>query len=68
MGAVAVFVTLLYLALQLRQNTATVAAATYDGALSGFNDLNLAIATDAELPRKLRSVLDLTEELTAAIA
>ncbi len=49
LGAVAVFVTVAYLAVQVRQNTASVATATYDSALSGFNEINLAVAQSDEL-------------------
>ena len=49
LGATAVLVTIVYLAVQVRQNTASAAAATYDAALSGFNEINLAIAESEEL-------------------
>jgi hypothetical protein len=51
LGAVAVLITLIYLAAQIRQNTATVAASTYDTVISGYNELNVAIAGDADLAR-----------------
>ncbi len=49
LGAMAVLATLVYLAVQVRHNAATAAAAIYESALSGFNDLNLTVASDAEL-------------------
>lgn len=49
LGAVAVLVTVAYLAVQVRQNTASVGTATHESALSGFNEINLAIAQSEEL-------------------
>ena len=46
MGAAAVFITLIYLAVQIRQNTATVATATYESVMTGFNDINIVMASD----------------------
>ena len=40
LGAVAVLVTLLYLAIQVRQNTLAIATATYETIMTGFNDVN----------------------------
>ena len=48
-GALAVLVTLIYLAVQIRQNTATAAAAIYDSVLNEVNNINLAVAQSAEL-------------------
>ena len=53
-GAIAVLITLLYLAVQIRQNTAAVATATYESAMTGFNDINVVVASNAALA----SVLD----------
>jgi hypothetical protein len=50
-GAVAVILTLGYLALQIRQNTAAVATSTYDSVITGYNELNLTIASDPDLAR-----------------
>ena len=50
-AAVAVVVTLGYLAVQMRQNTATVATSTYESVMSGYNELNLTIASDPDLGR-----------------
>jgi hypothetical protein len=50
-AAVAVIATLGYLAVQMRQNTATVATSTYESVMSGYNELNLTIASDPHLGR-----------------
>ena len=57
-GAMGVLVTLWYLALQIRHNSASVDAATEDGVTSGFNDVNNVIAADAELARIFTVGLD----------
>jgi hypothetical protein len=49
LGASAVFVTLVYLALQIRQNTAAVATATYESTMTGFNDINIVVASKPAL-------------------
>lgn len=49
LGAVAVFVTLAYLAVQIRQNTHSVSTSIYESAMSGFNELNRFICDNAEL-------------------
>lgn len=48
-GALAVVVTLVYLVIQIRQNTAAVATATYESTMTGFNDINVVVASDPEL-------------------
>ena len=48
-GALAVLVTLIYLAVQIRQNTAAVATATYESAMTGFNDINVVVASHPSL-------------------
>jgi len=53
-GAAAVLITLIYLAVQIRQNTATVATATYESTMTGFNDINVVVASHPALA----SVLD----------
>ncbi len=40
-GAFAVLITLIYLAVQIRQNTAAVATSTYESVMTGFNDIKL---------------------------
>jgi hypothetical protein len=49
LGALAVVVTVAYLAVQVRQNTASVSTSTYESVVSGFNRINLSIAEDEEL-------------------
>lgn len=49
LGALAVLVTLIYLAAQIRQNTATVATSTYDSLVNEINHINIAIAESDEL-------------------
>ena len=49
LGATAVLVTLIYLAVQIRQNTATVATATYESVMTGFNDVNVVVASHPAL-------------------
>lgn len=53
-GVVAVLITLIYLAVQIRQNTAAVATSTYESVMTGFNDINVVVASHPELA----SVLD----------
>ncbi len=48
-GAVAVVLTLVYLAVQLRQNTAAVSTSTYESVTSGFNSVNEVVVGDAEV-------------------
>ena len=50
-GAAAVVVTLLYLTVQLRQNTRSMQSASFHGAVRTLNDFNLGMAHDAELSR-----------------
>ena len=54
LGAAAVLVTLIYLAVQIRQNTSAVATATYESTMTGFNDINIVVAGNPALA----SVLD----------
>lgn len=49
LGAAAVLVTLLYLAVQVRQNTAAMTTATYDSIISGFNEVNGIVVNNAEV-------------------
>lgn len=55
LGVTAVFVTLIYLAVQIKQNTAAVATATYESTMTGFNDINVVVAGNPTLA----SILDL---------
>jgi len=54
LGALAVLVTLIYLAVQIKQNTSAVATATYESTMTGFNDINVVVASHPGLA----SVLD----------
>ena len=54
LGASAVLVTLIYLAIQIRQNTSAVATATYESTMTGLNDINVVVAGNPALA----SVLD----------
>jgi len=49
LGALAVLVTLIYLAVQIKQNTTAVATATYESTMTGFNDINVVVAGDPAL-------------------
>jgi len=44
-GALAVVASLAYLVIQIRQNTAAVATATYESMMTGFNDINVIFAS-----------------------
>ena len=57
-AAFATIATLIYLAAQIRQNTTTVAASTYESVFTGYNDLNAVILSDPELARILETGLD----------
>ena len=49
LGSIAVLVTLVYLAAQIRQNSEFVKAATYHSTMRARNEFNFAIATTPEL-------------------
>ena len=49
LGALAVLVTMFYLAVQIKQNTSAVATATYENTMTGFNDINVVVAGDTAL-------------------
>ena len=49
LGASAVLVTLIYLAVQIKQNTSAVATATYESTMTGFNDINIVVAGNPAL-------------------
>ena len=49
LGAAAVFVTLVYLAMQIRQNTASMTTSVYESAMGGFNELNQTLISNLEL-------------------
>lgn len=48
LGALAVLVSLLYLSVQIRQNTASVKSSTFQNAITSISHVSLAIATDKE--------------------
>ena len=54
LGALAVLITLIYLAQQIRQNTEEVRSANYHSVTDSFNELNLTVAGDSELARVFR--------------
>jgi hypothetical protein len=47
-GSLAVFVTLIYLGQQIKQNTKSQSIATYEAAMSGFNRMHDFVAYDVE--------------------
>ena len=49
LGAMAVLLTLIYLIAQVKQNTASVATATYESMMSGITDINLVVSGNSEL-------------------
>src|SRR5262245_36650020 len=51
LGAVAVFITLVYLALQIRHNSAVLEAQSEDAIATGFMNLNAVVAGNSELGR-----------------
>ena len=63
LGALAVFLTLVYLAVQIRQNTSSVRASTFHECASRAADLTRAIAEHKELARILRTGLGGLEQL-----
>lgn len=64
-GALAVLVTLIYLAVQIRQNTAAVATATYESTMTGFNDINVVVASHPPLASLLDRGCQSPESLQA---
>lgn len=52
-GGLGVIATLAYLAVQIRQNTRVVRSATLQASTDAVNQINLAVATDADLVRIL---------------
>lgn len=51
LGTLGVLVTLLYLAKQIKDNSKLLATSIYESAMSGFNDLQHLIASDADVAR-----------------
>ena len=48
LGAVGVIATLVYLTMQVRQNTRSINSNNSNNVMTGFNQLNVALGTDAE--------------------
>ncbi len=67
-GALAVLASLVYLAIQIRHNSSSVDASTEDGVVSGFNEINLMIGSDANLARIYTSGLARPGELAYLVA
>ena len=63
-GALAVLITLIYLAIQMKQNTAAVATSTYESTMTGFNDINVIVASTPILASILDRGCMSTDELT----
>jgi hypothetical protein len=64
LSALAVIVTLIYLARQIRQNTEEVRSASYHSVTDSFNALNIAVAGNPELARVVRLGNDAYEKLS----
>jgi hypothetical protein len=64
LGAIAVLVTLLYLARQIKLNTEEVRSSNYHGITDSFNTVNLAVAGNSELARIFRLGNEAYDELT----
>ena len=47
-GSFAVLITLIYLAQQIKQNTQSQSIATFEAAMSGYNDVQTFVASDVE--------------------
>lgn len=63
-GALAVVVTLIYLAIQVRQHTSAVRSASYQSMTDALNQINMAIASDAHLLRVISSKPGSVSELS----
>jgi len=64
LGAIGVLSTLAYLAIQIRHNSASVDSSTEDGVTSGFNDINIQVASDPKLAKLLTVGLEEPEKLS----
>jgi hypothetical protein len=64
-GALAVLITLIYLAIQLKQNTAAVATSTYESTMSGFNQINVVVASNSDLASLLDRGCQKSDMLTS---
>lgn len=65
LGAAAVLFTLIYLAVQIKQNTSAVATATYESTMTGFNDINVVVAGNPALASVLDRGCQNPDSLTA---
>ena len=63
-GAIAVIVTLVYLSIQLKQNTKSINANNHNFVTQGFNQFNLAIFSDPDLARLSREGIFDIEKLS----
>ena len=63
-AAIATLATLIYLALQIRQSSRSVDAATEDGVTTRFNEINMLIGSDPKLGKILTLGIDSPESLT----
>ena len=48
-GAIGVLITLIYLTIQMKQNTSAIATSTYESTMTGFNNINVVVASNPEL-------------------
>ena len=63
-AAIATVATLIYLAMQIRQSSKSVDAATEDGVTTRFNDINMLVGANPELAALLTRGLDQPDTLT----
>ena len=63
-GALAVLITLFYLARQIGRNTAEIRSANYHSVTDSFNELNLTVAQNPELARVFRLGNEAYEKLS----
>jgi hypothetical protein len=64
LGALAVLITLIYLARHIKQNTEEMRSSNYHGVTDSFNEINLAVATNADLARVFRLGNEAYEKLS----
>ncbi len=64
-GALAVLVTLIYLGVQITQTPAAVATPTYKSSMTGFNDINVVVASHPALASLLDRGCQTPESLSA---
>ena len=63
-GTLAILITLIYLAIQMKQNTAAIATSTYESTMTGFNDINVIVASTPALASILARGCMSTDQLT----